>query len=125
MNYQDIKKKMNEKDSLGLWDDKDRVFTLADMHKAIEVQDRMTKDFYEKKIGRMMSTSEVFREFEKRADTLEREKIKSLEERPEDKDLLLLFNSRIAECRIMQGLFQSLFTLKYLDEEVRNDETCY
>ena len=53
MKYCDIKKKMNETDSMGLWD---------------------------------------------------------------DKDIELLYPTMLTECRIMQGLFQRLFTLKYAEE---------
>lgn len=125
MNYQDIKKKMNETDSQGLWDDKEPIFTAADMHKLIEVQDAKTRDFYKKQITHMMTESEVFREFEKRADAIKKEKLKIMEERPEDKDTLLFYDTRMTECRIMQGLFQRIFTLKYLEEEVKKSETCY
>lgn len=125
MNYQDIQKKMNDKDSLGMWDDKELIFTAADMHKLIEVQDAKTRDFYKKQISHMMTESDVFREFEKRADAIKKEKLKIMEERPEDKDTLLFYDCRMTECRIMQGLFQRIFTLKYLEEEVRKSETCY
>lgn len=117
MKYCDIKKKMNETDSLGLWDDKELIFTAADMHKMIEVQDAKTKAFYESKISHMMSEHEIFQEFEKRAADLTSKMTKTEAEQPEAKDLLLLQHTALTECRIMQGVFQKMFTLKYLEEE--------
>lgn len=116
MNYCDIKKKMSETDSLGLWDDKELIFTAADMHKMIEVQDAKTKAFYESKIRHMISEHDVFQEFEKRAADINRKMSKLKEEAPNDKELELLYHTMLTECRIMQGLFQRLFTLKYAEE---------
>ena len=117
MNYCEIKQKMNETDSMGLWDDKELIFTAADMHKMIEVQDAKTRAFYKKQISRMMTESEIFLEFEKRAEALKLKIFKLREEEPEDKDLKLFYESKLFECRMMQGLFQRLFTHKYLEEE--------
>lgn len=122
MNYQDIKKKMNETDSLGLWDDKELIFTAADMHKLIEVQDAKTRDFYKKQIGRMMSEHEVFQEFEKRAEDLKLKIIKIREEEPQNIDMRVLLETRMTEVRIMQGLFQRLFTIKYAEESEHENE---
>lgn len=116
MNYCDIKKKMSKTDSLGLWDDKELIFTAADMHKMIEVQDAKTKAFYESKIRHMISEHDVFQEFEKRAADINRKMSKLKEEAPNDKELELLYHTMLTECRIMQGLFQRLFTLKYAEE---------
>ena len=118
MKYCEIEQKMNEKDSLGLWDDKELIFTAADMHKMIEVQEAKTRDFYKKQISRMMTESEIFLEFEKRAEALKLKITKLREEEPESIDMKLFYDSKLFECRMMQGLFQTLFTNKYLEEEV-------
>lgn len=117
MKYCDIKKKMNETDSLGLWDDKELIFTAADMHKMIEAQDAKTRDFYKKQISHMMDEHEIFQEFEKRAEDLQKQITKIKEGETEGKEIVFLYESKLIECRIMQGLFQRLFTLKYLEEE--------
>lgn len=116
MKYCDIKKKMNETDSLGLWDNKELIFTAADMHKMIEVQDAKTRDFYKKQFSHMMGEHEIFMEFEKRAADINTRMTKLREVAPDDKDIELLYHTMLTECRIMQGLFQRLFTLKYLEE---------
>lgn len=116
MKYCDIKKKMNETNSMGLWDDKELIFTAADMHKMLEVQDGKTRDFYKKQISHMMSEHEIFQEFEKRAADLQKQITKIKEGETEGKEIVFLYESKLIECRIMQGLFQRMFTLKYLEE---------
>lgn len=116
MKYCDIKKKMNETDSLGLWDDKEPIFTAADMHKMIETQDAKTRDFYKKQISHMMDEHEIFQEFEKRAEDLQKQITKIKEGETEEKEIVFIYETKLIECRIMQGLFQRMFTLKYLNE---------
>lgn len=116
MKYCDIKKKMNERDSLGMWDDKELIFTAADMHKMLEIQDAKTRDFYKNQISHMMGEHEIFQKFEKRAEYLQKQITKIKEGETEGKEIVFLYESKLIECRIMQGLFQRLFTLKYLEE---------
>lgn len=114
--YCDIKKKMNKTDSMGLWDDKELIFTAADMHKMVEAQAAKTGDFYRKQISHMMDEHEIFQEFEKRAADLQKQITKIKEGETEGKEIVFLYESKLIECRIMQGLFQRMFTLKYLDK---------